>query len=189
MSWAWFNKTSATQGVDLITAITFPTPAQLFPQTSNSGLHTGTHASLKAQGIASSDQTSTVKLKKKRFNVQLNLVVHHERGIKHIVVCLWACKGKGVGWLPFLLCICQHCVCVCVCVCPCQLSVICLSSPCTLICCQGPAASPLCTSYSFSPFSMFPSASSNTFLHTERWKRSDRDWFNVDVARWWCESR
>lgn len=64
---------------------------------------------------------------------------------------------------------------------PCQLGVICLSSPCPLICRQGPAAPPLRTSHSFSPFSMFPSVSSNALLHAERCE--------IGMTGCWCKSR
>lgn len=119
-SWPIINKTSVTRGVDLIATITFPTPAQLLPQTSSSGFCTCTSGT--AQEVASWDQTNTAELKPMSNATRLPIVKHY---------CLRDCHPSCAAY------VCPSNVCDCVCVCRCQLGVISLSSPCPLMCCQG----------------------------------------------------
>lgn len=90
-------------------------------------------------------------------------------GKEHTGVCLWAQKGES-GTVALLLCICQHCAYICVFVC------VSLSAQCVFLqhvlwsAAKGLQLFPLGTSYSFSPFSELPSASSNAFWQTEHWK-------------------
>ena len=154
------------EGADLITSITFPTSTQLFPQMSNSGFYIGTRTSLVAtRGLfIRADKHRKTKEGLMFNSTRLSIIKGEWNTLlsvyKPAMIRVWdgcpSCSAYGSS--------------VCVCVCPYRLGAICLSASCPLICCQGPAALALPTSYSLSPYSVLPSASSNALLQTGLWK-------------------
>lgn len=162
MSWAWFNKTSVTRGVNLIATITFFAQAQRLPQTSESGFSTGTHTSLMAQGTASSDQTNIVK-------------------VKDVLMSHCSLQHYGMFVLPAL-----HMPAVCVCVCVSLSSVWFVFLHYVL----WSAAKGLQFSLSvhpthshLSPCSFLPF---QMLSWTERWRTA---WLYIHVIYWWGEWR